>query len=285
MIKNFKLIGAEFGFGAQLRDTALGPAAIKAALEPKLQESYIGLSAAPEYGTPKVGKESFPAIVEFCHRLADATYQAVQEGCFPITLGGDHSIAMGSWRGIIKALNADGKFGLIWIDAHMDSHTYENSVSKAYHGMPLAALMGHGDEALKGNINPSYVAVVGARSYEPEEKLLLEELGVKVFYASEVHARGLNAVLAEAKSIANQANGGFGASLDLDFFDPKFAPGVGSPEPGGFDPEEFLACIEVLMDDKLKGFEIVELNPNRDVDSKTTQIASRVIECITNNNF
>jgi arginase len=280
MIKNFKLIGAEFGLGAQLRGAALGPLAIKAMLEPNLQKVYMGLCAKSEYGVPKVGKESFPAIVEFCHRLSEATHHAIKEGCFPIILGGDHSIAMGSWRGIINALNADGEFGLIWIDAHMDSHTYENSVSKAYHGMPLAALMGHGDDDLKGSINPTYVVVVGARSYEREERELLEKLEVKVFYADEVHTRGLEAVLIEAKAIAYKAAKGFGITLDLDFFDPKFAPGVGSPEPGGFDPGEFLAYMELLFDDKLKGLEIVELNPNRDVDSKTAQIAKRIIEGI-----
>lgn len=274
MAKQVRVIGCSFGFGAQIKETEAGPEAVRAILPASLQERYEEIKPNLEY----TGLEG---IIDFCTRLSHATKNAIESGQFPIILGGDHSIAVGSWGGIAKAV---GEIGLIWIDAHMDSHTYETSPSKAYHGMPLAALLGYGDAALVSlgaKLNPKHVTIVGARSYEPEEEALLNRLGVRIFYANEVHERGIKAVLEDAKAIAAQAKGGFGVSLDLDFFDPADAPGVGSPEPKGFVPDEFIEELPVLLDPHLKGFEIVELNPHRDKAGKTARIAARIIEALS----
>lgn len=273
MTRQIKIIGCAFGFGAQIKETESGPEAIRAILPASLQERYEEISPNPEY-------KALEGVVNFCARLSHATKRAIEAGQFPIILGGDHSIAVGSWGGIAKAV---GEIGLIWIDAHMDSHTYETSPSKAYHGMPLAALLGYGDAALVSigaKLNPKHVTIVGARSYEPEEEALLKRLGVRIFYADEVHKRGIKAVLEDAKAIAIQAKDGFGVSLDLDFFDPADAPGVGSPEPKGFMPDEFMAALPVLLDPHLKGFEVVELNPHRDEKGKTARIASGIVEAV-----
>jgi arginase len=288
MMNCLRIIGANFGYGAQIRETQTGPDFVYSKLPKYLQSNYISLKSDPKYGIPAIGKPSLPAIVDFCSRLAFTTENAIKAREFPIILGGDHSIAAGSWAGIINALMAPEEFGLIWIDAHMDSHTYETSPSKAYHGMPLAALLGHGDPefskiaGIPYKLNPKHVTVVGVRSYEPEEQSLLEKLGVQVFYANDIYTNGLKSILSNAMDISSRAKGGFGITLDLDFFDPLYAPGVGSPERGGFAPSEFLDILPLLCTSSLKAFEIVELNPARDIDGKTVDIAVEIIKAIDN---
>ncbi len=288
LIQQIKIIGAKFGLGAQIRETQEGPKSIYDKLPADLKLRYTNLEYNSKHSFPAVGK-SLAAVVEFCSHLAQATEAALKAHEFPIIIGGDHSIAAGSWAGVIKALDAREEFGLIWIDAHMDAHTYESSPSKAYHGMPLAALLGYGDAEFVGingisrKLNPKHVAVVGIRSYESAERVLLEKLGIRVFYADELHSRGLKAVLTDAADIAALAKEGFGVSLDLDFFDPTYAPGVGSPETGGFSPIDFLKILPTLCSKDLKAFEIVELNPSRDIDGKTVDLAIQILKTVVEN--
>ncbi len=153
----------------------------------------------------------------------------------PCVIGGDHSCAGGTWTGVARMLQ--GELGLVWIDAHMDSHTPATSHTGRLHGMPLAWLLGQGDDALyglsAGVVDPEHVALIGVRSYEPEEKERLDRLGVRVFHIEEVHRRGLDTVAAEALAIAARGTSGFGVSIDLDAVTPEEAPGVGTPVADG----------------------------------------------------
>src|SRR5262249_39334497 len=126
---------------------------------------------------------------------------ALRRGRLPCVLGGDHTCAGGTWSGVARVLKekseGGGSLGLVWIDAHMDSHTPATSHTGRLHGMPLAWLLGEDDDPLyglaSGVIEARHVALVGVRSYEPEEADRLERLGVRVFMISEIRSRGLPA--------------------------------------------------------------------------------------------
>src|SRR3977135_3336138 len=186
---------------------------------------------------PQLRKSRDGAIVEFCARLAREVSAVVGAGDFPIVLGGDHSCAIGTWSGAAKALSARGPLGLVWIDAHMDSHTPSTSPSGMLHGMPLAALLGHGADpelarGVEGPLAPQHLCLVGVRSYESEEAALLAELGVKIFPMTEIEERGIDAVLDDAVRIARAGTAGYGISIDLDAIEPGPAPGRGTPGAG-----------------------------------------------------
>lgn len=161
--------------------------------------------------------------------------------------------------------------GLLWIDAHLDSHTPQTSHTGLIYGMPLAVLLGHGDPAFTECLNPGpkvlpqHVCVFGARSYEPEERALLDRIGVRVIGTAEIAQRGLAAAMREALDIVSRASGGFGITLDMDALDPRDAPGVGTPAPGGLRAAELIDELEqVSGEGSLRALEICEYNPARD---------------------
>ncbi len=228
--------------------------------------------------------ERLSRIVAFCHALAAHCFNVVSQGKLFAVIGGDHSCAIGTWSGVHQALHQHGPIGLIWIDAHMDSHTPQTSHSGAIHGMPLAALLGFGDPSLTSigmdqpKLLPQNVCLIGVRSFEPEEKALLTRLGVRVYFMDEVTQRGLGAVFDEAVSIVSKFTVGFGISIDIDAIDPDDAPGVGSPEPRGLRGPELTEALSHVKDARnFLGLELVELNPVRDRDEKTADLALQLL--------
>lgn len=223
------------------------------------------------------------ALNDLAWKLARIIQQQVEEHHFFVVLGGDHSCAMGTWQGVYRAMHNQGPYGLIWIDAHMDSHTPLTSPSGAYHGMPLAWLLGavpttgalHGGKRF---LDPAYLSLIGVRAFEAEEARLLEQLGVRVFYLEEVRSRGIVSVMSEAVSRATQATCGYGVSLDLDALDPLDAPGVSVQEADGLRSSELLKGLSVLKKaGGLLGIEITEYNPSRDVHRKTSELISLLL--------
>jgi arginase len=210
-------------------------------------------------------------------RLANARHPFV-------AIGGDHSCAVGTWSGVADAWRPRGPIGLIWIDAHMDMHVPETTPSGAIHGMPVAALLGHGAPQLTSiaKTGPAlaarHVCLVGARSFEPEEIVFAERFGVRVIAMEEVRRIGIDAALAEARTIAASGTVGFGVSLDLDAFDPADAPGVGSPAPDGIAAADFMTPWRKLYSDaKCLGLELVEYNPAHDKSARTARLMERLI--------
>ncbi len=199
-----------------------------------------------------------------------------------MVVGGDHSCAIATWSAVRQTL--PGPLGLVWIDAHMDSHTPETSQSGALHGMPLAVLLGHGASELTGldpagpKVLPQRVCLLGVRSFEPAEAALLERLGVRVITMQEVRDHGLASCLDEAIVIAGHGTAGTGMTLDLDALDPADAPGVGTPVSGGLRAREFVAAVTGLAGrmDPI-AIEIAELNPLRDRDGKTTTLVAEIL--------
>lgn len=219
-----------------------------------------------------------------CQQLALKTQALTANGDRFITLGGDHSCAIGTWSGVSQAVSPKGNLGLIWIDAHMDSHIPETSPSGNIHGMPLAALLGYGDSQLTQLLKPApqllpeHVCLIGIRSFESGEADLLKKLGVRIFYMEEVRDRGLQAVFTEALSIVEKNTIGFGISIDLDGLDPKDAPGVGTPVAKGLSLSDLCLSLATIQDKQnFLGAEITEFNPHHDENHKTEKAIYELI--------
>lgn len=227
-------------------------------------------------------------VALLCAQLAQRIKHHVQQQEFFAVIGGDHSSAIGTWSGAASALKNQGKLGLIWVDAHLDSHTFFTSDSGNIHGMPVAALLGHGDTALTdiefngAKILPENICLIGVRSFEPGEKALLDKLHVRVFYRDEIKQRGLEQVFIDSLAIAHHNTVGYGLSIDLDAIDPAQAPGTGTKVKEGIDAHELINLLKkyCAQDKKLCGIEIAEFNPHLDEENKTLEIMDRLLDAI-----
>lgn len=214
-------------------------------------------------------------IAKFNERLAAQVFAIHKKKEFPIVFGGDHSIAVGTWSGIAAA-HPEEDLGLLWIDAHLDSHTTARSKNDAVHGMPLASLLGHGDQRFsqilsqQPKLKGRNVCVLGVRAFETAEAELLKSFGVRVYTMNEVRNRSFEVCFYEAYKQVTKSTSRFGISLDLDVFDPNEIPAVRRPEPGGLLISEFRSCLRIAArNPHLAAFELVEYNPALDIDQST----------------
>jgi len=284
------ILGVPLDMGADRRGVDMGPSAIRYAhLQRELEE--LGYTVHDEGNVevpiaemcritePKL--KYIDCIVPMARRVAGAVATSVQGGHFPLVLGGDHSIALGSVRGAAK----HKKMGVLWIDAHADFNTAETTPSGNIHGMPLAALCGLGDRRLTQLwdetipvIDPKWVAVLGARDLDLGEKKNLREAGVMVLSLEQIDRIGMfNAVSRAIEQISREADGIY-LSFDVDSLDPRHAPGVGTPVSGGLTYREaHLACEMLAETGKLAGMDMVEVNPVLDVQNQTAHLAVELI--------
>lgn len=282
-----KFIGVASGIAAEDQGCGDGPVAILEQI--KLIYGAKNIDASIVQNTQNF--ENKLQIVQVINKhLSLLTYAAIKQSHFPIIIGGDHSCAIGSWSGIASAYDDSKEVGLIWIDAHLDSHTFETSQSKNIHGMPVAALLGKGDYKLTNimtsqpKIKPRNICIIGVRSYEEGEHKLLQELGVKLFYMPEVSERGFAEVFREARSLVLRDTIAYGLSIDLDAIDPLDAPGVGSPVANGIRAKALLETLSMALPDEcLIGLEIAEYNPHRDLNYTTRDIAVELISLMLKN--
>ncbi len=287
--RNIAVIGAACGYGAQKQDCQDGPEVLHSfGFLDQLHEAGIHYRwdgilhlAQDNYRTP------LSSVTAFCDGLAAKVGSAVANGDFPIVLGGDHSCAIGTWSGVKSVISDQGSLGLIWIDAHMDSHTYATTPSSAIHGMPLACLLGHGDAGLTGivspqpKLRPENVCLIGTRSFEAGEAKLLQQLGVRIFSMEEIMLRGMGTVWHEALAIVQNQTAGFGISLDLDVLEPSEEPGVGSPEPGGVLKNILVEMLRTLKaNPNFLAMEIVEYNPYLDIKFATANAVCDLVAAI-----
>ncbi len=213
LLPRVEILGAASGHGAPDPRCADAPAALRAAgLLARLRAAGIDATWRTTV-RPTVANARLPltAVAQIGCDLARHAGDSVSRGCLPLVLGGDHSCAIGTWKGIAGAM--PGPLGLIWIDAHMDAHTPETTESGKLHGMPLACVLGYGDPALTGiaggaRLAPEHVCLIGVRSFEKGEAALLRRLGVRVYPMREIKERGLDSVLREARELAVQRHCG-----------------------------------------------------------------------------
>lgn len=227
--------------------------------------------------------EKINAVKTFSKRLSDAVLTVCKQQHMPVVIGGDHSCAIGTWAGVSHTQSAP--IGMLWIDAHLDSHTPETSHSGAIHGMPLACLLGHGDprllrlEARRPILDPAYTVVFGARSFETEERQLLKKEGVQIYTMEAIQKIGLNRALHDAVEQISRCPHGYGISIDLDAFDPAQVAGVSVPEPDGLCFHQLLPCLRLAAQNhKLLGLEIAEFNPSFDATGRTAYLIQHMIQ-------
>lgn len=288
MHRTFHLLGYAYGDAAGDSGCQAGPLAFKQSTYwQTLQENHTHIRWDDVF-YPLIKSNKYETTAAICQQLAIKIQTLIQKGHRVITLGGDHSSAIGTWHGVKQAVAAQGNIGLIWVDAHMDSHTPQTSVSGNIHGMPLAVLLGYGDERLTQlahlgpTLLPQNVCLIGIRSFESGEAQLLNRLGVRVFYRDEIKQRGLTAVFQEALSIVNRNTVGFGVSVDLDAIDPNEAPGVGSPTPDGLRAEALCQALRIIaMQPRFLAAEIAEFNPHHDQQQKTANVIYQLITHLT----
>jgi arginase len=280
------MIGAACGRGALDPACAEGPEALRAAgIVEHLLRVRKGVSWSATLDCGKPGLSALEAVADLCPRLAEQTHAAIADGTLPLVLSGDHSCAVGTWAGVAGALRSRGDLGLVWIDAHLDSHTPATSHSGAIHGMPLAALLGYGETSLiecggaGPKLLPHNVCIVGVRSFEVEEVRFLSELGVRIFYMDEVERRGIGSVLDDAFQLVQADTAAFGISVDLDAIDPIDAPGVGTPAESGIRADALRKAMrERGNHPRLACIEISEYNPARDRAGITANLVIRLLD-------
>ena len=277
MERQIELIGAAWGLGGADPGCAHAPAALAPLLVERLARCGQRAVPGPILKPLPSERRKQQAVSKLCGLLASAVAEALRHGRLPCVLGGDHSCAGGTWTGVARAMD-QGELGLIWVDAHMDSHTPRTSHTGRLHGMPLAWLLGQDDDVLyglaTGVLQPSRVALVGVRSFEPEEAERLARLGVRVFHMDEVRTRGIDAVFDDALAIAAKGNAGFGVSIDLDVITPEDAPGVATPAAGGITGAELARGLARIGGrPELMAVELVEYCPRLDPDGRSARVA------------
>lgn len=287
---NIHIIGAPLDLGAGRRGVDMGPSAIRyAGLGERL--SQLGYTIIDEGNVAIPPPETFPIehphlkyldpILAACEELAAVVERSSGPADLPLVIGGDHSIALGSITGAVKAR---GSVGVIWIDAHADFNTDHTTPSGNIHGMPLAALAGLGDQRLvsiggfQPKISPAHIAIVAARDLDPGERELLREQQVHVFTMKDIDRLGLSETIARALEVATQGTNGLHVSFDMDSMDPREAPGVGTPVRGGITYREAHLSMELIADSgKLTSLDLVEVNPILDQENRTANLAVELI--------
>jgi arginase len=294
---NIDVIGVPVDLGADRRGVDMGPSAIR----------YSGLMQAikrlgicyrdmgnisvpvPESrndnpeptGKPKYVKE----IRDMNRQLFKMVEASLKEGHMPLVLGGDHSIATGTLLGVQSVYR---NVGVIWMDAHGDFNTEKTTMSGNLHGMSLAAAAGVGMFEMSrfkpenvNFINPEKIAIIGARSLDPEEAVLLKKSGVTVFTIEDIDMYGLRTIMQKALDVVENRTEGFHLSFDLDVVTPADAPGVGTPVKGGLTYREaHLAAEMISARPKLLSMELVELNPILDNANVTGELAVSLISSV-----
>ena len=292
--KAVAVLGVPLGYGASMAGVDIGPAALRVA---RLTQRIARLGySVRDLGDMRLERpQVFPEegdklkylreISNACEQLATEVEAILQANEFPIILGGDHSIAIGSFAGAVAHYRKQQEtLGLIWFDAHADINTPETSPSGNIHGMPLAALLGYGAPELTHvagfapKIDPALCTHVGARDIDAGERELINKLGIRFFTMREIDERGMSACMDEAIAIASQGTAGYGVTFDVDALDPGDAPGSGTLVRGGLTYREaHLAMEKIAEHGGMRSLEIVEINTALDMNNKTAELGVELI--------
>jgi arginase len=299
--KKVGILGVPLGYGAGMTGSELGSMALRLSkIRGKhLSEHICDLGySVTDYGDVEIAKPDrlidacenprfLPEMILSSRAMAKSVKQILENGEFPVILGGDHSIALGTFSGISSFYHERGEdVGLIWLDAHADINTHESSPSGNIHGMPLAALLGFGKEELVNlegfspKLKPEFCTHIGARDLDAGEVSRIHGLGMRdnFFTMSDIDRRGMLACVEDAVKIASRAPGGFAVTFDVDMLDPTFAPGSGTLVRGGATYREAHLALEIIHErGGMRSFEIVEVNPMLDQRNITVELAGELI--------
>jgi arginase len=289
------LLGVPMDLGSGRRGVDMGPSAIRiAGLAGRLaelghkvvDEGDVGIRNMEALKVGDVRARYLAEIARASRLVCNKVERIVDKGHFPLVLGGDHSISVGTVSAVALAARREGKkVGLLWVDAHGDINTPETSPSGNIHGMPVAVLLGEGPEELTSiggegpKVDPRNVAMVAIRSLDEGEKVRLKRHGIEVHTMSEVDRTGIDKVMKEALARVTDGTDRVHVSLDLDAVDPTVAPGVGTPVKGGLDYREAHLLMEMLSDSGvMTSLEVVEANPILDDRNASAAFAVELVQ-------
>jgi len=293
-MKSLSILGVPLGYGASMAGVDMGPAALRVA---RITQRIARLGySVHDLGDMRLERpQSFPEVDEklkyvreisnACEQLAKEVEGILEAGQLPLILGGDHSIAIGSFAGAVSHFKKQNEtLGLIWFDAHADMNTPESTPSGNIHGMPLATLLGYGTPELTNvagfapKLDPQLCAHVGARDIDPGERELIKKLGMRFFTMREIDERGMKDVMDEAIKIASRGTAGYAVTFDVDVLDPGDAPGSGTLVRGGLTYREAHLGMEKIAEaGGMRSLEIVEINTALDVNNKTAELGVELI--------
>ena len=288
------LIGVPLDLGAGRRGVDMGPSAFRVAgVDDRIRDLgaqvddwgdlRVKIPETQSAGDPRL--KYLNEIVDVVSDLRDRVGEALEGKTIPVVLGGDHSVAMGTISGVARHYHArKKKIGLVWFDAHADANTAETTPSGNIHGMPLAAALGFGSPSLVNlagfspMIDGARAALVGIRSVDAAERANVKASGIGAFTMRDVDERGMRSVMEVAIRRATAGTAGFHVSFDMDGMDPDFAPGVGTPVPGGLSYREAHLAMEMLADTgKVVSAEFVETNPVLDTRNGTADLGVELL--------
>lgn len=293
--RTIRLLGVPLDLGAGRRGVDMGPSALRiagigealASLGHRVEDG--GNISVPQRETIPVGDPTLRylgPIAQICGDLYAQTARAIADGCVPLVLGGDHSLAVGSVAAAADAARAaQGRLGLVWLDAHGDMNTGRTSPSGNVHGMPLAALLGDGPESLTHvggrcpAVDPGDVALIGIRAIDDREAEAIHATGVNAFTMRHVDVHGISSTLhAAVEALKKRGCTRLHVSFDVDFLDPGIAPGVGTRVPGGPTYREAHLVMELLADTAMvTSVDVVELNPCLDRENATAALSVELL--------
>lgn len=287
-----RIIGVPMDLGASRRGVDMGPSAMRLADVADVIRR-LGLSVTDEGNVQVPDRSEVPssplgrigAIALVAAELAARTANAVRHGTCPLVIGGDHSLSVGSVAGTATVLAERGeRVGLIWFDAHADINTPDTTLTGNVHGMPVAHLLGLGDERLSrlASVTPAvraeHLVYIGLRDLDEAEKHTIAQLGIRAFTMRDIDERGMRNVMDEAMQIVTHGTGGVHVSLDADFIDPREAPGVGTPVRGGVSLREAHLAMEIINDSRVMlAMDLVEINPILDRANATAELATDLV--------
>jgi len=290
MSRKVGFVGVPMDLGGARRGTNVGPTGVRHAGMAEAIESLgieftdtgnIEIADVIELKAKDSTAKYLQEISAACVALRDRVKTIFEKGEIPLSVGGDHSIAVGTVAGASDIYYSKGdSIGLLWFDAHGDMNTPDSTESGNVHGMPLAACLGLGRAELTkmGSrfplVDPSNACVVGVRSLDHREKDLIKEIGLRVFTMREIDIRGMHDVMVEALEIVNSGTAGFHLSFDVDGADPSIAPGVGTPVPAGLGLRECHLFMEMVAEtENMVSLDVTEINPLLDNHNETSKLA------------
>lgn len=292
--KIVNIIGFPVDLGAGRRGVDMGPSAMRISqISERLQDlGYkviddgnieIEIIERQTPGNPQL--KYLKEILKRSEILAGKVEKSLSEGNFPLALGGDHSMSIGSVAGIASFCKKNNlRLGVIWIDAHTDMNTDKTSPSGNIHGMPLAALLGLGDKSLTHfygfapKVKPENCVVIGARSIDPMERKNIHEMGLQVYTMADVDKLGIHRIISRVLKQFKNSVDHIHISFDVDSVDPSVAPGVGTPVPGGLSYRETHLLMEAIAEcGCMSSLEITEVNPILDHKNQTALFAAEVV--------
>jgi arginase len=285
-VLKIRILGVPLDLGQERRGVDMGPSAVRAAglnsalrnLGHRVEDAgniHVKIPEMQPFGDRRA--KYLNEIAETCQEVAHRIYQTLEANYFPLSLGGDHSVAIGTQAGVAKFFrDREQAIGCIWLDAHADMNTPETSPSGNVHGMPFATALGLGPEALSKifgyapKVQPKHCVLIGARALDSRERRLVKESGINVFTMRAIDELGMRAVMEKSLALATDGTAGFVVSFDMDVVDPDEAPGVGTPVRGGITFREAHLAMEMVADSKkMLAMELVEINPIIDILNKT----------------